>query len=282
MDYEQKYNEALERARKWYNKTEPDSYTCIVESIFPELNEPKESENEKIRKWLIAQLQIKIGDNATLNNMIYKAIAWLEKQGGQDAITFNNAHIIDHALNEYCCKQYGALYKENGGVLSFARLQHLAMDIYGWCKKQGEQKPVDNVEPKFKIGDWVVFVSQSIYQVEKIENGYYILRHTHGGTFRVCVLHDESLRLWTIQDAKDGDALAAHECYVIFKEIDGLNIRCHCTYHYMGYNPSFYMNTLQNKTAFHPATKEQRDLLFQKMKEEGYEWDADKKELKKL
>lgn len=31
-----------------------------------------------------------------------------------------------------------------------------------------------------------------------------------------------------------------------------------------------------------PATKEQRDLLFQKMKEAGYEWDADKKELEKI
>lgn len=30
-----------------------------------------------------------------------------------------------------------------------------------------------------------------------------------------------------------------------------------------------------------PATKEQRDLLFQKMEEAGYEWDAEKKELKK-
>ena len=31
-----------------------------------------------------------------------------------------------------------------------------------------------------------------------------------------------------------------------------------------------------------PATKEQRDLLFQKMKEAGYEWDAEKKELRKI
>ena len=35
--------------------------------------------------------------------------------------------------------------------------------------------------------------------------------------------------------------------------------------------PSFYVDTLQNKDAFHPATKEQRDLLFQKMKEAGYD-----------
>lgn len=29
----------------------------------------------------------------------------------------------------------------------------------------------------------------------------------------------------------------------------------------------------------YPATKEQRDILFQKMKEEGYEWNAEKKKL---
>ena len=31
-----------------------------------------------------------------------------------------------------------------------------------------------------------------------------------------------------------------------------------------------------------PATKEQRDTLFKKMKEAGYQWDAKKKELKLL
>ena len=33
---------------------------------------------------------------------------------------------------------------------------------------------------------------------------------------------------------------------------------------------------------FQPSTKEQCELLFAKMKEAGYEWDADKKELKKV
>lgn len=89
------------------------------------------------------------------------------------------------------------------------------------------------------------------------------------------------LRLWNISDAKEGDVLAAHECYVIFKEIDGLNIKCHCTYHYMNI-PSFHVDTLQNKNAFHPVTKEQCDILFAKMREAGYEWDAEKKELKKI
>ena len=31
-----------------------------------------------------------------------------------------------------------------------------------------------------------------------------------------------------------------------------------------------------------PASKEQRDILFSKMKKAGYEWDAEKKELKKI
>lgn len=42
---------------------------------------------------------------------------------------------IDPKLNDYCCKVYHALNKENGGKLSFARLQHLGIDIQQWCKE---------------------------------------------------------------------------------------------------------------------------------------------------
>lgn len=34
--------------------------------------------------------------------------------------------------------------------------------------------------------------------------------------------------------------------------------------------------------SLHPATKEQRDLLFQKIKEAGYKWNPGTKTLKKL
>lgn len=91
----------------------------------------------------------------------------------------------------------------------------------------------------------------------------------------------DKIHLWTIQDAKDGDVLAAHECLVLFKKIDGLNIKCYCTYHFIGHQ-SFYVDTLQNKDAFHPATKEQCNLLFQKIKETGYKWNAETKTLEKL
>ena len=58
----------------------------------------------------------------------------------------------------------------------------------------------------------------------------------------------------------------------------------HVHYHALLINDDFsdkgtcciYINDLK------PATKEQRDLLFAKMKDAGYEWDVEKKELRKI
>ena len=166
--------------------------------------------------------------------------------------------------------------------------------ILAWLEKQGEideeHKSIDKVKPKFHEGEWVVFNNkhQSIYQVEKIENGYYILRHTHGGSFRVCVLHDESLRPWTINDAKDGDVLvygdnpADHHVRIImlFKSMRTFNSAFN---HFHIFDDKFRINAWCDcgKTA-HPATKEQRDILFAKMKDTGYIFDFEKKELKEI
>lgn len=153
-------------------------------------------------------------------------------------------------------------------------------------EKQGEQKTVDKTEPKFKVGDWVVWDNKISCHIDNIYQGKEFLMYTITDTNNMTRTYsvkgfDSNARLWTIVDVKDGDVLAALECYVIFKEIDGLNIKCYCTYHYMN-DPSFYVDSLQNKDAFHPATKEQRDTLFAKLKEAGYEWDSEKKELKKI
>ena len=93
---------------------------------------------------------------------------------------------------------------------------------------------------------------------------------------------DRRFHLWTIEDAKDGDVLVAHECYVVFKEIDGLNIKCYCTYHYLGFKPGLYRDTVQNKNAFLPATKEQYDAMMKAMNDAGYKWNAKTKTLEEL
>jgi hypothetical protein len=80
MNYEQRYKEALARARVVNPGTEDYN---IVTAIFPEL---KESEDERIRKEIIHYLDREItlsnfgGDIATFKRWI----AWLEKQGEQN------------------------------------------------------------------------------------------------------------------------------------------------------------------------------------------------------
>lgn len=149
---------------------------------------------------------------------------------------------------------------------------------YKW--NAGTQPLEKLVEPKFKIekGKWYVCTKDLLdnYANKAFCKGDTYLSTQDGSLipsnsnvpFEV-VCDSTYFRDWTINDAKDGDVLAAHECLVLFKKLDGLNIKCYCTYHFMGHQ-SFYVDTLQNKDAFHPATKEQRDLLFQKMKEAGY------------
>ena len=171
-------------------------------------------------------------------------------------------HIVKGA-----CDKYGIKYQ--GKEISEEKL-------LAWLEKQGEQKSADKVKPKFHVRDWITNGIDCTFQITSIENGIYYDTNNCGSDIEST---DKLYHLWTIQDAKNGDVLAAYENIVLFKEIDGLNIKCHCTYNFMN-NPSFYVNTLQNKIAFHPATKEQRDLLFQKMKEAGYEWNAKEKKLK--
>ena len=179
------------------------------------------------------------------------------------------------------CSDIHPATKEQRDLLS----QKIKDAGYKW---NDETKALEKLEDFGKVGkssfhegDWVVY-NNDVCQIVKREEGCNKLVTVFG--IEKELVNERNLstaRLWTIQDAKDGEVLAADECYVVFKEIDGLNIKCHCTYHYLGLNPSFYIDTLQNKDAFLPATKEQRDTLMKAMNDAGYEWDAEKKELKK-
>ena len=154
-----------------------------------------------------------------------------------------------------------------------------------------EEKSKDKeIETKFKVGDWVVLTVGAISSIHQIINidinkeRYWFDEGTY-----LSFADEKYLHFWIIKDAKDGDILwhsdSASNGIFIFKEIrnDG-KILCYCDYdsedhfclgehHTCCWTSSKYIK---------PATKKQRDLLFQKMHEAGYEWDADKKELKKI
>lgn len=160
-----------------------------------------------------------------------------------------------------------------------------------WLEKQDEQNPTDKVEPKFKVGDWITFYGGEPFKILKIEaeqNGildYLLLGQNGHDSYYNKKYVDENVRLWTIQDAKDGDVLAFNdETIVIFKDsYNSTTFHSYCHIEEGAFNVSQdNMPDLWNGKGFHPATKEQYDLLFQKMKEACYEWNAEKKELKKI
>lgn len=201
---------------------------------------------------------------------------WSEKD--EEIISFLNALCID-AQNPNNCASYSMYYKE----------VEKAKD---WLKSLNpNKKPVAKKEPKFKVGDWIVCeVTGSVYQIKNcIEN---LSNHKYGydltnGCYIGC---DEAnhYHLWTIQDAKDGDVLATEDknfttpFVAIYKSLgdtvyDNITFDSHC---FIGFNGNFYEGEDGHAIEdAHPATKEQCDLLFQKMHEAGYEWYADKKEL---
>ena len=81
MNYEKKYKEALERAKGLLEGMDEGDYLASsedIENIFPEL---KETEDERIRKELIAIYSVGAKVNAKTGDISDKDIvAWLEKQ----------------------------------------------------------------------------------------------------------------------------------------------------------------------------------------------------------
>ena len=158
-------------------------------------------------------------------------------------------------------------------------------DIDEIIEKMGEQKLINKVEPKFKVGDWVVSkTSNLVYHVDSIllpQSKCYYLSHD-GGVVIVSFTDEQNYHLWTIADAKDGDVLTTQGSVFIFKHLDKTGRSLCKSYCEVIGNSGLGLGFEFSINGVCPATKEQCDLLFAKMKEAGYEWDAEKKELKNI
>lgn len=287
MNYEQKYKEALEKARQLcaYPTTKP--FISDLQDLFPELKE--ESENEKVIRDIKVVLECSatkfFKEEGKMPIWYDRAVAWLEKQGESDEtkakeFLINKGYPID--TND-----------------TFPTYEEMYNIIREGLEQQSEQNHDDKIEPKFKVGDWIVFNGLTLY-INEVVQGYYRTISIGGTPNSYDWDIDNAARLWTIKDATDGDVLAVDwyegddswEKIIIFKKyhnkgIEGL-INAPCV--------EGYGNTYKNrKIAFvdeevpyfsktwtdnlHPATKEQRELLFEKMQETDYEWNAEKKVL---
>lgn len=232
-----RYDGSIERAKEINREHSKKGFkpSDDILYIFPEL---KESEDENIRKdiiWCLKHSGIKESSpiNPHVTTIKRDAIAWLEKQG-----------------------------KKPQGKSALEAINEEKADN------------ANKIEPKFHKGDWVVnTITNVVEQIIDITSNEYIC------SVGLIVSFDNQhlLKKWTIEDTKDGDILVSrsNQPFIYNGKMDAQTIGSHG-------------GVLSDGTAFacgfddcnwtdirfiHPATKEQRDLLFSKMKEAGYKLD---------
>lgn len=242
-----RYDESIARAKKLMETCDSAAVVGWCEYIFKEL---RESEDEKIRKSLIQGFNECLDSSSYLKNAkkywygiaIDDILTWLEKQG-------------DKPLND------------------------ADEDIVEAVK---DTSVLDMVEPKFKAGQWIIDTQDGgILHINKALEYAYEVTNLKGGVYQIsrCSI-ETSYKPWIIQDAKDGDVLfsPSHNLLWLHKDEE----LCHVCIN-LNYNDSLSIETdFVTPSDVSPAIKEQHDLLFQKIKEAGYEWDAEKKKLKKI
>lgn len=83
-----------------------------------------------------------------------------------------------------------------------------------------------------------------------------------------------------VQEFKDGDVLCSEYsgAILIFKEEEKVD----SMYFYSHYNTEGSSNKGWNKAAFRHASEEEKQLLFDKMKEQGLKWNAEEKRVEKI
>lgn len=265
----ERYDEVVSKLKSFMAQgVDPLITRADVQDFFPEL---KESEGERIRRALIEHIKgiYKGCCTEEVSKERDMFLAWLEEQG-------NLVKHYEDKLDRCACENFNKGYKR-------------ALEI------QGKQEPTDKIGSKFHEGDWVANGDYpwKIIVVKPLE---YVLQSQDGNIVTHAISHiDEQFHSFTIQDAKDGDVLfqdlmggktfiyngVNSDKAILYSFIisnDGEDV---LPYH-IGKPNTGIGNIEENKNIIYPATKEQRNLLFQKMKEAGYEWDAERKELKEI
>ena len=298
MNDEQKYKKALEKIREGLQPLSDGAKIygvtrAFLEEVFPEL---KENEDKRMWELIKKYAHYNISDITLDADHITREQleSWLEKQGQEP----KKVSIWKHWKNGIAGNGDGKpiFLIKTGYTYSLSSCLSFECDYIELSEldnllieKQVEKKAIDKVEPKFREGDWIVY-NNDVCQIVKREEGCNKLVTKFG--IEKELVNERNLstaRLWTIQDAKDGDVLACGDkvtdCPFIFHNLtEKQNPRSYCGIDTLG---EFQVNDENGgfwcySNEVRPATKEQRDLLFSEMKEAGYEWNPDKKELKKI
>jgi len=219
---------------------------------------------------------------------------------------FSIREALDTVIPELKESQDERIKKEIIDIVKSQKEQqcHIDGSVYdkmiAWLERQGEQilansaktckdeqKPADKVEPKFKVGDWVVQEKIGVYKVIEVCESWYEVVDSKDKHYSIGFDKEYMCHLWTIKDAKDGDVLVTpNKNIFIFKNIKGTGIYDYCGFYFRVFHPedSCVNGTIWSELPndYLPATKEQRDTLEKAMKDAGWEFDFTKKELMKI
>lgn len=214
----------------------------------------------------------------------------LEKQGEQKLTLPKWKYKKDDApllRDSLILNRYGRVVKAvSGAMVSDAWV--LDYDELAKLPKEEKANNSNKVKSKFNEGEWitngqltckVLTVTGKSYDLHLYNDDY-----CHFETDIQSI--DKDYHLWTIADAKDGDVLVASDGSIfIFAGVDV----CACKYYvalttdnYVKINKEAEGGYWETSRAVHPATKEQRDILKKAMNDAGWQFDFERKELKKI
>ena len=287
--YEQTQSKMKEFIKRWdgIKLSSNDLFTEELKQIVD-----IENEDERLRKTAISFLK-DFAEQGYENAV--ECIDGLEKQGEAKPYSGVSFKYNGHTWG-MCARDNGVEILVDGEIKERIFLDNEPQDKS--ALEAIKEEKVDN-EPKFKVGDWVVNKFGDSFHIDSLDKKNYQVSNGKGNYNYFPISKQDEMHLWDIQDAKDGDVLSLSwledknlcEKIIIFKKYhsDGV-IGLYSTPCVEGYGNTFKNGKMifnekvpyYSKTwtcNLHPSTKEQRDFLFQKIKEAGYEWDADKKEL---
>ncbi len=240
------------------------------EKYFIEVHAPapmEDDQNDEVRRRSTIQV-LEYAKSLDAYNQYGKAdidknIAWLEKQSK-----------VEQAMREV---------EEKAEAFTQAHKGETSDEIL--AQMRGEQNPANKVEPKFKVGDWIVNNDSGVIQhIKEIVNVNDETLYVFDEDKILDVNFQEQYHLWTIQDARDGDVLSDGTTIFIFKDLlsDGSVMSyCDCDTD-SGESDAFCplsVNLMCSKIT--PATKEQRDTLEKAITNAGYRWDKENLKLEK-
>ena len=135
-------------------------------------------------------------------------------------------------------------------------------------QNQSEQKRVDKDEPKFKVGDWIIYRDEGcteILRISSVTKTHYIcidISDDYCRNLNIKFIDNHNYHLWTIQDAKNGDVLfmdnGSANCIFIYKSFNNGIINKYASYNNFGFEGEHYL--VLNDGYVVPATKEQREM----------------------